>query len=219
MKKISCFFVICLVGAISLTSCASAPKVKDISGNVEILEHRGSAWGVAQPDWVSKAMTTSNQAELKKALGIDKHIWVFDNQGKNLEYLQNWVDQVNARAEIAASIKQGVADSVTAQLKGKSEEDVKTAIERYSKRAEMVMIAGLNKETEWWSRTRTRLDKKSDYEIKYQYFVVYSLDEQLYKEQIERAFAGFDDESGIVGNQIVEDLFNRSKIILKPDNE
>lgn len=219
MKKVCCFFAICIVGILALSGCKSTPKVKDISGNVEILEHRGSAWGVAQPDWVSKAMTTSNQAELKKALGIDKHIWVFDNQGKNLEYLQNWVDQVNARAEIAASIKQGVADSVTAQLKGKSEEDVKTAIERYSKRAEMVMIAGLNKETEWWSRTRTRLDKKSDYEIKYQYFVVYSLDEQLYKEQIERAFAGFDDESGIVGNQIVEDLFNRSKIILKPDNE
>lgn len=218
MKKVCYFFAICLTSILAI-SCTSTPKVRDVSGNVEILEHRGSAWGVPIPEWVPKAMGTTNQAELKKVLGIDKHIWVFDNQGKNLDFLQNWVDQVNARAEIAASIEQGVGDSVKAQLHGKSDEDVKKSLDRYSERAEMVMIAGLNKETEWWSRTRTRLDKKSDYEIKYQYFVVYSLDEQLYKEQIEKAFAGFDDENGVIGNKIVEDLFNLTKIIRRPNNE
>lgn len=39
MKKNIVFFAICLVGAITLSSCVSAPKVKDVSGPTEIIEH------------------------------------------------------------------------------------------------------------------------------------------------------------------------------------
>lgn len=200
MKKISCFFVICLVGAISLTSCASAPKVKDISGPTEIIEHKGTAFGVAQPEWVGTVLATPNQKTLSKALGIDKHIWVVSKSGENLDFIKTWADQVDARAEIGASIKQGISDFVGAHAEG-DDSDIEETVKRYSARASTVMVSGLNKETDWWVLGRTRLQKKNEVESKYTYLVVYSMDEDLYQKQIKNAFKGEDEK-------VIDDLIH-----------
>ena len=200
MKKISCFFVICLVGAISLTSCESAPKVKDISGPTEIIEHKGTAFGVAQPEWVGTVLATPNQKTLSKALGIDKHIWVVSKSGENLDFIKTWADQVDARAEIGASIKQGISDFVGAHADG-DDSDIEETVKRYSARASTVMVSGLNKETDWWVLGRTRLQKKNEVESKYTYLVVYSMDEDLYQKQIKNAFKGEDEK-------VIDDLIH-----------
>ena len=200
MKKISSFFVICLVGAISLTSCASAPKVKDISGPTEIIEHKGTAFGVAQPEWVGTVLATPNQKTLSKALGIDKHIWVVSKSGVNLDFIKTWADQVDARAEIGASIKQGISDFVGAHADG-DDSDIEETVKRYSARASTVMVSGLNKETDWWVLGRTRLQKKNEVESKYTYLVVYSMDEDLYQKQIKNAFKGEDEK-------VIDDLIH-----------
>ena len=200
MKKISCFFVICLVGAISLTSCASAPKVIDISGPTEIIEHKGTAFGVAQPEWVGTVLATPNQKTLSKALGIDKHIWVVSKSGENLDFIKTWADQVDARAEIGASIKQGISDFVGAHADG-DDSDIEETVKRYSARASTVMVSGLNKETDWWVLGRTRHQKKNEVESKYTYLVVYSMDEDLYQKQIKNAFKGEDEK-------VIDDLIH-----------
>jgi len=200
MKKISSFFVICLVGAISLTSCASAPKVKDISGPTEIIEHKGTAFGVAQPEWVGTVLATPNQKTLSKALGIDKHIWVVSKSGENLDFIKTWADQVDARAEIGASIKQGISDFVGAHADG-DDSDIEETVKRYSARASTVMVSGLNKETDWWVLGRTRHQKKNEVESKYTYLVVYSMDEDLYQKQIKNAFKGEDEK-------VIDDLIH-----------
>ena len=200
MKKINSFFVICLVGAISLTSCASAPKVKDISGPTEIIEHKGTAFGVAQPEWVGTVLATPNQKTLSKALGIDKHIWVVSKSGENLDFIKTWADQVDARAEIGASIKQGISDFVGAHADG-DDSDIEETVKRYSARASTVMVSGLNKETDWWVLGRTRHQKKNEVESKYTYLVVYSMDEDLYQKQIKNAFKGEDEK-------VIDDLIH-----------
>ena len=200
MKKVSCFFVICLVGAISLTSCASAPKVKDISGPTEIIEHKGTAFGVAQPEWVGTVLATPNQKTLSKALGIDKHIWVVSKSGENLDFIKTWADQVDARAEIGASIKQGISDFVGAHADG-DDSDIEETVKRYSARASTVMVSGLNKETDWWVLGRTRHQKKNEVKSKYTYLVVYSMDEDLYQKQIKNAFKGEDEK-------VIDDLIH-----------
>lgn len=211
MKKISCFFVICLVGAISLTSCASAPKVKDISGPTEIIEHKGTAFGVAQPEWVGTVLATPNQKTLSKALGIDKHIWVVSKSGENLDFIKTWADQVDARAEIGASIKQGISDFVGAHADG-DDSDIEETVKRYSARASTVMVSGLNKETDWWVLGRTRLQKKNEVESKYTYLVVYSMDEDLYQKQIKNAFKGEDEK---VIDNLIHYLMNYTMVEAK----
>ena len=204
MKKNFCFFAVVVVCGLALVGCASKPKITDVSGPVEILEHKGTAWGIPQPEWVGEVQGTSNQKTLQKALGIDKHIWIVPKSGRNLDFIKTWADQVDARAEIAASIKQEIADFVGASLTGDRDE-VDEKIERYSARAEMVTLVGLNKETDWWTRTRSRLTPDADYTEQYNYFVVYSLDEALYQKQIKNAFHDLNDDTVA---QLIEHLMN-----------
>ena len=211
MKKINGFFVICLVGAISLTSCASAPKMKDLSGTTEIIEHKGTAFGVAQPDWVQDVLVTSNQKTLCKALEIDKHVWVITKRGENLDFISNWADQVDARAQISASIKQGISDFVGAHLVG-DDGDVEETVERYSARASAITVSGLNKEADWWFFGITKADKKAGLEPKYTYLVVYSLDEDLYQKQIKKAFNGEDDK---FVDDLIQYLMNYTMVLGK----
>ena len=74
--------------------------------------------------------------------------------GEELEFLQNWVDQVDARSEIAAAINQKIEDTVIAELRGSDSKIDSKELERISKRAANVNTAGLEKETDWWTKTR-----------------------------------------------------------------
>lgn len=185
MKKIITLFI-AIFAVMVIVGCASKPKLK-----TQILEEKGTRWGVERPKWVETILSTPNQKTLSKALGIDKHIWVLSSDGEDLEFVQNYVDQVSARAEIAASIEQIIADSVKADFKGGGEDANEKSLNRDSARGAMVNLVGLNKEIDWWTKTRSRLDRKSDYEIKYNYLVVYSLEEDLYQKQIRQAIDNF----------------------------
>ena len=196
MKKLIGLFMVLVTLAI-LAGCTSTPKVKKMYGEVQVLEHKGSRFGLAQPEWVSIVLDSPNQKTLTKALGIDKHIWVISRTGSNLDFLQQFTDQIDARSEIAASIKQGISDYVRANLDGESEDSVEKTIGRYSKRAAMITLTGLNKETEYWTKTRTQLEKNAEPIIEYNYMVIYSLDEKLYQDQIKMVlddFSNFNNE-------------------------
>lgn len=193
MKKLIGLFMV----LVTLAGCTSTPKVKKMYGEVEVLEHKGSRFGLAQPEWVSIVLDSPNQKTLSKALGIDKHIWVVTRTGSNLDFLQQFTDQIDARSEIAASIKQGISDYVRANLDGESEDSVEKTIGRYSKRAAMITLTGLNKETEYWTKTRSQLEKNAEPIIEYNYMVIYSLDEKLYQDQIKMVlddFSNFNNE-------------------------
>ncbi len=193
MKKSIHLITIALLTALLFSSCGSIPKTKDISGPTEIIEHKGTAFGVPQPEWVAAVLGTPNQKTLSKALGISKHVWVVSKSGENLDFIKTWADQVDARAEIGASIRQGISDFVGARMQGEKS-SVEEIVERYSARASTITVSGLNKETDWWVLSRTTLMKKNDSEAKYTYIVVYSMDEDLYEKQIRKAFKGEDDK-------------------------
>ena len=211
MKKITGFFAMCMVGVFAFVGCTSAPKVTDKSGPSEIIEHKGSAFGVEQPDWVKAVIGTSNQKAICKSLGIDKHVWVVTKRGENLDFISNWADQVEARAEISASIKQGISDFVGAHLAG-DDNDVEQTVERYSARASAITVSGLSKEADWWFYGISERDKKAGLEPKYTYLVVYSLDEDLYQKQIKKAFAGEDDK---VVDDLIHYLMNYTMVLGK----
>lgn len=208
MKKIFSVLMICFVSLITFTNCTSTPKVKDVSGPTEIIEHKGTVFGIAQPDWVSSVVGTPNQKTLSKALGIEKHIWVVTKNGKSLDFIKTWADQVDARAEISASIKQGISDFVGATMEG-DKTDVEETIERYSARASAITISGLTKETDWWILSQTKLKKNEKSEPKYTYIVVYSIDEEMYENQIKKAFKDEDDK---FVEELIQHLMNYTMI-------
>lgn len=202
MKKniVGIAVAVSVVVVMGFSGCASTPSVKDVSPTTEILEHKGSVWGTPQPEWVSVVISTPNQKTLKKALGLeDKKIWVLTKNGQELDFLQTWVDQVDARAEIASSIRQTVRDVVRADMKGEEGDEMEKSIQRYSDRIASVAVSGLEKETDWWTRNRRLKDgvKKAegadDYVTQYSYMVVYGMDEKLFSKQIKTALEDADD--------------------------
>ncbi len=206
-----------------LISCASNPKSKppkDISPEVEIVEHKGSAWGVQQPAWVSEVIGTVNQKSLCKALGLsDKKIWVLTRSGDELEFLQNWVDQVDARAEIAAAINQRIEDTVSAELRGSDSKIDSKELERISKRAANVNTAGLEKETDWWTKTRQlgvgvkKAKDESDYTYQYNYLVIYSMNEDLFRKQLNNSLENIKNEvSDEVIKKITDEVIDQSLV-------
>ncbi|WP_303921174.1 hypothetical protein [Treponema berlinense] len=211
MKKFVLFVSFCLAGSVVFFGCGSTPKIIDSSGPTEIIEHKGTAFGIAQPKWVFDVFESSSQKSLCKALGIDKHIWVVSKSGENLDFIKTWVDQVDARAEIASSIKQGVSDFVGAKVQGEGS-DVEETVERYSARASAITVSGLNKETDWWLLGRNERQKKSDGEYKYTYLVVYSMDQDLYEKQVKKAFKGEDEK---VVDELIQYLMNYTMVSAK----
>lgn len=189
MKKIA--FVLCVSAALVCFGCASTPKskLKDATGKVEVIEHKGTVWGAEQPGWVLTVIEkSSDQKSLGKALGLSgKHVWVLTKKGKNLDFLKTWTDQVDARADIAASINQSVIDFVKGQEFG-SEEEMNQVIEHISGRFSEASLNGLVRETDWWSKTRQLAEGSEDYVTQYNYMVIYSMDDELFEKHIKDAY-------------------------------
>lgn len=202
---------------------AAKPKAKDKSGTTEIIEHKGSAWGVEIPDWTKTVLMTPNQKTLKKALGLsDMKIWVLTKSGRNLDFLQTWVDQVDARAEIAASIKQVIGDRVKAHMSGSSDDrEIEKTIERESERIAAASVVGLEKETDWWTCNRhlkpgvKKGKENDDYILQYTYMVIYAMNESLFKDQLTQAFKNMKDDLDVTDAlvaTIAEDLIGQTQI-------
>ena len=72
-------------------------------------------------------------------------------------------------------------------------------IEQYTVSLTALTLAGLEKEDEWWIQTRQlkpglkKSDDEDDYITQYQYMVVYSMDEDLFKKQVNFAMKDIED--------------------------
>ena len=104
--KIKSIVVATLLVALVSVNAFAAPKAKAAKVKIEIVNRPGMALGTDIPSWVEAVLEGDNKT-IAKSLKIDlkeNQIFVFSNQGEDLEFLKTWTDQVDARAEIASSI-------------------------------------------------------------------------------------------------------------------
>ena len=230
MKK----FLVVTTAAIALvlTSCASAPK-QDLKGagvevstrKAQIIDYKGSDLGADIPGWIQDA-ALGNYKNVKKALslGDDTHVWVVSNRGKSYDFLKEWTDQMDARAQIASAIEQSIGDGI----KGDSnltEDEKERAIQRVSLRMTDITLNGLDKLTDYW--TYVRLPKpgvknpksEDDYSMFYNYYVIFTMPESLWQKQLKIAMddlATYDDKSPNLRSSI-ESALNESLGITAPE--
>lgn len=222
MKKIMIILAV-LMAAVLLTSCTTTAD--DIEGTgvelsvnkPEIIDYKGQAFGSNIPGWVLDASDGNNKA-VAKALGLEgKKIWILQNDGKDLDMLKLWTDQIDGRSQIASGIEQTIADLITAEMNA-SEADEATKqqmVDEFSSRVTNLTLQGLEKETDYWTRTRTlktgvkKAQSDDDYIYKYTYLVVFCMDEDLYAKQIDEAFADVgnnDDQSAMLREVVTAQL-------------
>lgn len=223
MKKFMIVLAV-LMAAVVLSSCTTTAD--DIEGTgvdlavnkPEIIDYKGQAFGSDIPGWVLDASDGNNKA-VAKALGLNgKKVWILQNDGQDLDMLKLWTDQIDGRSQIASGIEQTIADLITAEMNA-SEADTATKqqmVDEFSSRVTNLTLQGLEKETDYWTKTRTlktgvkaRNATEADYVYKFTYLVVFTMDEDLYENQIDAAFADVgnnDDQSAMLREVVTAQL-------------
>lgn len=204
----------------SLVLCgvsAKAKKPKNVAGAPQIVDHKGQAVGVDIPKWV-KDVAIGDKAGAAKELGIDKGrtLFILSRDGENIDFLKTWVDQVDARTEVASSLKTTVANVVKTEMaaqKVDNEESVTQKVETFTQAASTITLEGLQKDADYWTKTRTlktgvkKAKSDSDYNYKVTYYVVFSIDSKLYDQQLKKAMDDIednDDQTEMLRNAVAQ---------------
>ena len=203
-KVMVAFAALAVLGA----SGVFAAKAKNQKVKIEIVDRPGMALGTDIPKWV-EAVTEGDNKQVAKSLKINEkesQIFVFTNQGDNLEFLKTWSDQVDVQRQVANSFSMAVGQSANAVFQGSSGTDgtnVQRAIDQTVKALSAVEINGLLKAAQYWIQFRkpkqgvkvSKKSKDSDFEYYYEYYVVFTMDRDIYDAQLEAALNGVEDNA------------------------
>ncbi len=233
MKRFILSVMTVLAMGTMLASCGSTLKLKGEepimnTGRPEVIDYQGLALGSAVPEWVI-AIGDGSERRVRKSLDIpnSKQIFILQNKGTDLDFLKAWTDQVDARAEIASSVEQTIAQTVQSEMEVRQTDDQQKvkAAKIYSATMTNVTLNGLSKEDYYWIKTRTpKVDVKTpklatDYNYEYTYYVVYTLDKDLYERQVRQAMDDVqdnDDQTVFLKDVLSEKLMST---ILLPEVE
>lgn len=197
--------------AVVATSAFAASKPKDTSNPIVIINSKGASYGMKNPKWVNSYLKHENQKKMNQALGLKgKKVWVVTQTGKNIDFLEMWAKNVDGPSMVASAIERSVVDYVKSSVVG-DEKALKKEIEQYTISLTNLSLAGLEMEDEWWILTRQlkpglkKSDDEDDYITKYQYMIVYSMDEDMFKKQVKIALDNVK-ETEINKDDLVENL-------------
>ena len=215
--------------ALSSTSVFAAKKGKEAKQKIEIVNRPGIAIGTEIPGWVQAVLEGENK-KVAKSLKIDlkeSQVFVFSNQGTDLEFLKTWTDQVDVQRQVANSFSIAVGQSANAVFQGSSgdENKKKMAIDQTVKALSAIELNGLLKEAQYWMQFRkpkqgVKVNKKSpesSYDYYYEYYVVFVMSRSVYDAQLNAALNGIDDnasETVLLKKALSENL--RAPLIDKP---
>ena len=205
MKKI--LVVAAMFAALVNTNVFAAKKAKQAKMKIEIMNRPGMALGTEIPKWVEAVLEGDNKT-IAKSLKIDLkeyQIFVFSNQGTDLEFLKTWTDQVDVQRQVANSFSMAVGQSANAVFQGSSgdENKKKMAIDQTIKALSAIEINGLLKESQYWIQFRkpkqgvkiTKKSPDSSYDYYYEYYVVFTMDRDIYDAQLDAALNGIEDNA------------------------
>jgi hypothetical protein len=194
MKKIFVPTAIALV--LALAGCAGRPEpvqeIKPPEPTVrtyppQIIEHKGTSFGVDIPGWVSAALSGKKAVErLPDYAG--KYVIVIMENGADLQGTQLAAARMGAQAQLAALLSTQVKDYyVSAQAGDKNKlEDYQ---ERAVKSVAEATFTGFTMENEWWMK-RQNFDQKGKKSFQdYQVIQVWDIDRSLLNTQIERVLS------------------------------
>ena len=207
MKVSKVMFASVILAAFGAGSLFAA-KAKDQKVKIEIVDRPGFALGTDIPGWVEAVLEGDNK-QIAKSLKIDEkenQIFVFTNQGNDLEFLKTWTDQVDVQRQVTNSLSMAVGQSANAVFQGNSGSgatNVNRAIEQTVKALSAMEINGLLKQAQYWIHFRrpkqgVKITKKStekDFDYYYEYYVVFSMPRDVYDAQLTAALDGVEDNA------------------------
>lgn len=160
----------------------------------EVIDYQGAKVGKEIPVWVEAVVDGDNKIIAKELKLEGKKLWVFSNNGSDLDFLKIWTDKVDIQSEVAQSISNEIGRQSVADIQASSDLDEvtkKKAINDTTMTLSNVRVNGLEKNAQYWIKTRTpKVDKPKtddDYVVEYTYYVVYSMETDSFELQMKEA--------------------------------
>ncbi len=187
------FFV--LVGLVLLVGCASTPEpatsaAPPVSKRVEreMIDWKSASIGGEIPEWVYAAADNDQVALSALPQFEGKLIFFAEDQGKNLDLLKSWVNNFNVQAALSRQLSNFVIAKFGGEQSGdKNSEEVQMYLNELVSACSKAEINGLAKELDFWVKTRYADSDMDTIDDVYQYFVVYAMDKEDFRLQLDRA--------------------------------
>ena len=181
--------------ALTLASCVSTPKetASQPAKNArhverELIDWKGAAIGQDVPQWVSDAVDGNYDSLSKRTELTGKVIFIAENRGKNLNILKSWTDNFDIQGGFGRAVgNRVVAACGGAQQGSLNDAEAQSYLEDLVGTFSKVKVTGLTKKLDYWVQERViDNDAKTNEDI-YQYFVVYAMDEEDFRTQMNKA--------------------------------
>lgn len=208
-KTIAMFSIAAMMIALSI-SCASKepaaetqPKEPAVEKTIptakakhverELIDWKGASIGQDVPAWVYDAVDDNKNALEKIDALQGKVIFIYEGRGKNLNLLKSWINNFDAQAGFARSIKNTVISSFGGVQQGSiNDEESDAYLEELVGTFSKAKITGLAKQMDYWVETRIIDNDAKTSEDIYQYFVVYAMEKEDYRFLIDQALGKVD---------------------------
>jgi hypothetical protein len=195
VKKIVSILVV-LLALLTIVGCASKPAAPGAAPAAptvkvyppQILEHKGTAYGVAQPAWLEAALNGPKAVE-KLPDYANQYVVVVESEGGDLTGAQLIASRMDAQTRIAGLISTRVKDSFAGAQVG-DKDKIDTYIERCVKSAAEAKFTGFAELGNTWSKLQTfTSDGKPDKQV-YRVIQVWGIEKTILQQQIDKVLKG-----------------------------
>ncbi len=193
MKKGFVYITLALIAAIVIAGCASAPETQPAEfeqASFRIIEHKNSTLGGDVPDWTSQDVGELEQDERFEG----KYVFRFEETGEDLAGVKTIADNMSAPSEVARLISTRV-EQVFAGAQVGDQDMVETYFENVVKTVSETEINGLRKYGDFWVLKQYVNEDGSAGEKEYAYYTLYTIDESIVAELVDRAIEGLEAET------------------------
>jgi len=186
--------IVGVIALIGLAGCASSPTPPPPVVTVapfEILQHKGTALGVAMPPpWIEASLYGPQEVE-KLSGYAGKFVVTVDVTGANLEGTQLAAQRLNADTEIARYLSIRVKDTFAGAQVG-DKDMLETYMERVVKSVSEARFSGFQRSADWWVQIRWYKpgNKKVWDRDEFRVLQLYTVDKEVLAEQLRKFLDG-----------------------------
>jgi len=168
-----------------------------------LIDYQGATFGKEVPEWVMLVAEGQYDAKVLAPVmpGIEgKKVFVTIGRGDNLEFVKNWTDLVDVEVQVGDTIQRVVGKAVEAEMKGSRSStgttddpsQIEQKVNMYKMAVTAVELNGLEKTASYWALIRVTDADGESYKDYYEYYAVWTMDEKLFKTQLDAAMKNVD---------------------------
>ncbi len=150
----------------------------------QILMHKGTAFGIAYPNWMEAALQGPKYVE-KLADYKNKYIIVVEQDGMDLTGTQLAASRLNAQTTISALMSTRVKDTFAGAQVG-DKDKIETYMERCVKSVSESTFSGFAMESDWWVQLQTFTPEGKPDDQVYRVIQIWGIDKDLLQKQIDQ---------------------------------